>query len=118
MFVRTKVIRGQTYHYLVESQRVNGLPRQKVVSYLGHYQSVDEAVERLPKDITRLKRMRGRMQRSLPLLIGDDPHSRKLQSQIASQIASYEETILARSAQLELLKSFQVVPNKNVVRVT
>jgi len=108
MFIRTKTVRGQTYHYLVESQRGNGIPKQRVILYLGHYKSIDEAVEKLPKATTRLKRMRGRMQRSLLPVDVDSVYNRKLKS----QIASYDKTIQEQKEKLELLRALQVVPNE------
>jgi hypothetical protein len=42
-FVRKKTINGQTYHYLVESRRVDGKPRQRVIAYLGPYPDLEEA---------------------------------------------------------------------------
>ena len=34
-FIRTKKINGKTYYYLVESIRVDGKIKQKVVKYIG-----------------------------------------------------------------------------------
>lgn len=34
-FVRSKIIYGKRYYYLVENRRVNGKVRQKVLKYLG-----------------------------------------------------------------------------------
>ncbi len=108
MFIRSKEVRGRTYHYLVESQRVNGVPRQRVIAYLGHYKTVEEAVVKLPKAITQLKRGRGRMQRFLPSGDVDRAFNRKLKS----RIASYDKTIQEQTEKLALLKTLQVVPNE------
>lgn len=43
-FVRTKVIKGTTYYYLVEGYRQDGKVRQKVLSYLGKYPTVKLAI--------------------------------------------------------------------------
>ncbi len=44
MYVRKKTTRkGQTYHYLVQSVRVNGRVRQKVLCYLGRYDCIEDA---------------------------------------------------------------------------
>lgn len=42
-FVRTKTVRGQTYHYLCESRWEDGRPRQKVLAYLGAHSTVKAA---------------------------------------------------------------------------
>jgi hypothetical protein len=39
-FVRKKVVRGQTYCYLVECRWVDGKPRQKVICYVGRFATV------------------------------------------------------------------------------
>ena len=35
MFIRKKIIKGQTYYYLVESYREGGKVKQRVIKYLG-----------------------------------------------------------------------------------
>jgi hypothetical protein len=40
--------RKASYYQLVESRRIGGKPRQKVLTHLGQYPSVDVALERLP----------------------------------------------------------------------
>jgi hypothetical protein len=55
-FVRIKRIDGGEYHQLVESRRVDGKPRQKVLIHLGSYPTVDEALKRWPREVGRLRR--------------------------------------------------------------
>jgi hypothetical protein len=43
VFIRKKTIKGQTYHYLCKSVRVNGKVRQKVLAYLGTHDNVEDA---------------------------------------------------------------------------
>jgi hypothetical protein len=45
-----------TYYQLVESRRVNGQPRQRLIAHLGPYRSVDDALLYLPRRIRSLKR--------------------------------------------------------------
>ena len=42
-FIRTKTIKGIEYYYLVESCRVDGKPRQRVIAYLGQHETVKAA---------------------------------------------------------------------------
>lgn len=42
-FVRTKIIRGIEYHYLVENRRVDGKHRQIVLAYLGQHGTIRAA---------------------------------------------------------------------------
>jgi hypothetical protein len=54
-FVRIKRVDGGEYYQLVESRRVDGEPRQKVLLHLGHHATVDEALKRWPREIERLR---------------------------------------------------------------
>lgn len=47
---------GSNYHQLVESVRVDGRPRQKVLVHLGAHATVDDALKRWPTEIKRLRR--------------------------------------------------------------
>ena len=55
-FVRIKRVDGWEYYQLVESRRVDGKPRQKVLVHLGQYQTVDEALKRWPREVGRRRR--------------------------------------------------------------
>jgi hypothetical protein len=55
-FVRRKKVDGGEYHQLVESRRVDGKPRQKVLVHLGHHPTVDDALKRWPREVGRLRR--------------------------------------------------------------
>ena len=55
-FVRIKRVDGGEYYQLVESRRVDGKPRQKVLVHLGHHKTVDEALKRWPREVGRLRR--------------------------------------------------------------
>jgi hypothetical protein len=55
-FVRKKQVGGREYYQLVESHRVEGKPRQKVLMHLGHHRAVDEALKRWPREISALHR--------------------------------------------------------------
>ena len=55
-FVRRKRVDGGEYYQLVESRRVDGKPRQKVLVHLGHHQKVDDALKRWPREVGRLRR--------------------------------------------------------------
>lgn len=53
-FVRKKRSRGGEYYQLVESYRVEGKPRQRVLVHLGSYPTVDDALREWPKEIENL----------------------------------------------------------------
>jgi hypothetical protein len=58
VFVRkkSKPQGGSAYYQLVESHRVDGKPRQRVVLHLGRHQTVDEALKGWPRDASSLQR--------------------------------------------------------------
>jgi hypothetical protein len=68
-FVRKKKVKGWEYYQLVESRRVEGKPRQKVLVHLGHHPSVDVALEEWPKEIRRLRRHAARERRRTEYLL-------------------------------------------------
>jgi hypothetical protein len=47
---------GSDYYQLVESRRVDGQPRQKVVMHLGGHATVDDALREWPREVGRLRR--------------------------------------------------------------
>ena len=54
-FVRRKKVDGGEYYQLVESRRVDGKPRQKVLVHLGKHPRVDDALKRWPREVGRLR---------------------------------------------------------------
>ena len=44
-FIRSKKIKGISYYYLVESKRINGKVRQKVLKYIGNSERLAKMVE-------------------------------------------------------------------------
>lgn len=58
--MRKKKSRGGVYCQVVESRRVDGNPRQKVLVHLGHHETVDAALREWPKEIETLRRFASR----------------------------------------------------------
>ena len=56
-YVRKKQVKGTQYYQLVQSRRVNGNPRQRVLLHLGRHQTVDAALKEWPREIRRLRRL-------------------------------------------------------------
>lgn len=50
-YVRKKKVGDYSYYQLVESRRVEGVPRQRVLLHMGSYPSVEEALDWLPVEI-------------------------------------------------------------------
>lgn len=61
-FIRRKTINGKDKFYLVESKRIDGKVRQKVLAYLGESDTVESAIAEVEDQIVR---RRGYLQRSL-----------------------------------------------------
>ena len=59
-FVRRKKVGPYEYYQLVESQLVDGKPRQRVLLHLGRYSTVQAALESWPKEIEGLRRFAGK----------------------------------------------------------
>jgi hypothetical protein len=57
-YVRKKQVKGKEYYQLVQSRRVNGNPRQRVLLHLGRHPTVDAALKAWPREIKRLRRLR------------------------------------------------------------
>jgi hypothetical protein len=60
MFARVKTSRGEEYLQIVENYRDAGRVQQRLVLYVGHYESIDDALQRMPKELCYL---RGRFRR-------------------------------------------------------
>jgi hypothetical protein len=56
-YVREKKVKRYHYHRLVESHRVDGKPRQKVLMHLSQHPTVDAALAGWPKEISDLRRL-------------------------------------------------------------
>ena len=79
-YVRKNRVGGREYYQLVESQRVDGKRRQKMLVHLGRYATVDEALENWPM-LIELSR------RALPR------YPKKLQPSRERRITSEEERL-------------------------
>ena len=55
-FVRKKRVGDHQYYQLVQSVRVDGKPRQKVLLHLDGHPTVEEALKKWPREIKRLRR--------------------------------------------------------------
>ncbi len=56
MFARVKQSRGEEYLQIVENYRgENGKVRQRLVFYVGHYKSIDHALQAMPRLVSSLR---------------------------------------------------------------
>ena len=66
MFVRKKRGRNGDYYQLVESRRVDGKPRQRVLLHLGRHPTIEAALKAWPKEAKRLRRDADRKREIVP----------------------------------------------------
>ena len=54
-YLRAKLINGKTYFYLVESRRINGKVRQKVIKYIGTQGKLGKLLQGNPGKLSQSK---------------------------------------------------------------
>jgi hypothetical protein len=93
MFTRVKQSRNGEYLQIVESYRDEGRVRQRMVLYVGHYNSVADALERMPKE---LRLWRGRLTR-----LGGNEFRQKEANHIRRIVEGTDERLRALRALVE-----------------
>src|SRR5215217_9229932 len=73
MFARVKKGRKAEYLQIVENYRDGGKVRQRLVLYVGRYESIDDALHRMPRDLRNWRRERTRITR----IAGHEEFARK-----------------------------------------
>jgi len=58
VFARVKKSRHEQYLQIVENYREGGKVRQRMVLYVGHYGSIEEALRLMPQELRRWRRRR------------------------------------------------------------
>ena len=99
MFIRTKVVKGFTYHQVVRSQREGAKVRQVIVAHLGTSPTVGEALKAERKRLARRRRERGYW----PATIDPAGHP---ESRLA-KLARLDGRISESTARVELLTGVQ-----------
>lgn len=107
-FVRKKRVKGKEYYQLVESRRVEGKPRQKVLMHLGQHASVDEALEEWPYEIRRLRR-RATTQRKAAADLPEGSRARRAARRRADRAQKRAEELKANLEELRKLRKQGVV---------
>jgi hypothetical protein len=106
-YVRKKQVKGQTYFQLVESKRVNGKPRQRVIMHLSKEPTVDEALESWPKEIQYLRRRakwHGDRYEKLPEEIKNERYYKENFKDIADSAKRQADALQARLNKLRNLR--------------
>jgi hypothetical protein len=73
MFTRVKEIRQNDYLQIVQNYRDGDRVRQRLVLYVGRYDSIDDALRRMPKDLRNWRTRRTRITKAA----GHEEFSRK-----------------------------------------
>ena len=95
MFARVKQSRNGEYLQIVESYRDEGRVRQRMVLYVGHYESIDHALMTMAREVPRARRRATEAER-IPWKEGK-PETVRLREQAESLAAKLEK--LRRFAQ-------------------
>jgi len=105
-FVRTKTIDGGEYYQLVESRRIDGKPRQKVLVHLGRHPTVDEALKEWPKEARHLRRVAAKERKTAESL-GEGATDTGLYRDSMRRADSADKRADALEANLEKLKELR-----------
>src|SRR5215207_1424328 len=106
-YVRKKKVKRYEYYQLVESHRVNGKPRQRVILHLSKEPTVDAALENWPKEIKYLRRRakkHGDHYENLPEESKDQRYFKKNFKDIADSTAMQADALQARLNKLRGLR--------------
>ncbi len=87
MYIREKRNRGSSYYQVVESVRVEGRPRQRVVLHLGEYATLKEARTGMKRELNRLRKAAERF---------DGPHPSAYAGKEAARIEARIEARIAK----------------------
>jgi hypothetical protein len=106
-YVRKKKVKRYEYYQLVESHRVDGKPRQRVIMHLGKEPTVDAALENWPKEIKYLRRRakkHGDDYGNLPEELKDERYFKKNFKDIADSAEMQADALQARLNKLRNLR--------------
>ncbi len=109
MFVRKKRVRHEDYYQLVESHRVDGKPRQKVLLHLGRHPTVEAALKAWPREAKRLRREADRKREFVPVGGEADAYYRGVLKTAAS-LDSRAEDLERKRERLREIAADSVVP--------
>lgn len=115
-YVRKKRGTGWDYYQLVESRRVNGKPRQKVLLHLGRHATVEEALKKWPREIKKLRRDAAKEREGVPESYDADWGMKTLYRNRLKIAHSLEEQAVHLEEKLGRLRSFQntgLMPSKD-----
>ena len=90
MFLRTKQSRRGIYSQLVESYREGGKVKQRVVLYVGHYRTIDEALQRMPRDVSYRRRRATALEKQAGLYTIPAGCSEELEEEYRRRLAEAE----------------------------
>ena len=99
-YVRIKRMGDREYYQVVESRRVEGKPRQKVLLHLGRHPTVDEALRGWPKEIRSLRDRAVKERESGKTW----PETSRIHREILKRVKSEEKRAEALEANLQTLR--------------
>ena len=105
-YVREKKVKRYHYHQLVESHRVDGKPRQKVLMHLSQHPTVDAALAGWPKEISDLRRLARQHIKSYEFLSKEsgNTRSKSYRQECAESATQQADALQARLKKLRSLR--------------
>ena len=102
-FVRTKRVGNYEYYQLVESVRIDGKPRQKVLIHLDGHPAVEDALKKWPREIRKLRRDAARERESAARL----PETSRQRRDMLRRAISVEKRAADLEANLKKLRELR-----------
>jgi hypothetical protein len=95
MFIRSKVVKGFTYYFVVEGRRVEGKVRQRTLVSLGRHATLPEALEAARRELTHRRRERSK------LAIPNPPKA------IANRLAVIDRRMAVLTERIEIMRTLR-----------
>jgi hypothetical protein len=89
-YVRKKKVKGWHYYQLVQSRRVDGEPRQRVLLHLGAHPTVNHALQGWPKEIKTLRTLARQERRKVAQEQASAAHRRALKRAASAEKRAHD----------------------------
>jgi len=103
-YVRTKRVGNYEYYQLVESVRIDGKPRQKVLVHLDGHPTVEDALKEWPKEIRKLRRDAATKRESAARLQETSRHHQEMLG-LATRAENKADSLVANLEKLRNLRN-------------
>jgi hypothetical protein len=121
LFARVKGSRNGDYLQIVQNYRDSGKVHQRMVLYVGHYDSLDHALERMPGDVSRMRRRATTSEKRYDAMYGHragptDKYGEELRRRAERERSAAEGLALRLGALRRLVKEYPSVLERDRAR--